>query len=47
MDRYPVKDMIPLNKGNLESEDDAIGEEVDSKPVKEEVDSGWGPPLAL
>jgi hypothetical protein len=27
--------------------DDAIGEEVDSKPVKEEVDSEWGPPLAL
>ena len=47
MDRYPVKDMLPFDEDDLESEDDAIGEEVDSKAVKEEVDSEWPPPLAL
>ena len=47
MDRYPVKDMLPFDEDDLESEDDAIGEEVDSKAVTEEVDSEWPPPLEL
>ena len=49
MDRYPVKDMLPFDEDDLESEDDVIEEEeeVDSKAVKEEDDSEWPPPLAL